>query len=58
MTEDEIKALKAKLAMPHRVASTRVLHDACRKALLYIEQLEAKPKRGRPPKVADDAVID
>ena len=50
MTDDEIKALKAKLGMPHRVASTRVLHDACRKALLYIEQLEAKPKRGRPAK--------
>ena len=50
MTEDEIKALKIKLGMPHRVASNRVLQDACRKALLYIEQLEAKPKRGRPAK--------
>ena len=50
MTEEQIEALKAKLAMPHRVASQRVLHMACKQALEYIETLESKPRRGRPPK--------
>lgn len=59
MSED-IEDLKAKLEMPHRVRSTRVLYAACGAALSYIEELEAKleaPKRrGRPPKVIADSV--
>ena len=54
MTEDEMKALKQRLAAPHRIQNRRVLYDTCRRALSLIEALEAKPKRGRPPKVIAD----
>ena len=61
MTED-IAALKAKLAQPHRIRSSRVLFAACRDALAYIDKLEAEkdaPKRrGRPPKVIADPQED
>ena len=53
MNED-IDALKAKLAQPHRIRSSRVLFATCRDALAYIEaletQLDAPKRRGRPPK--------
>jgi hypothetical protein len=59
MTEDEINSLKTKLAQPHRVQNSRVLFAACKQALAYIEALEAKPKRGRPPKAeVTDPVLD
>ena len=56
MTDEQIAALKDKLARPHRIQSDRVLYAACQEALAYIEALEAKadaPRRGRPPKVID-----
>ena len=51
MTPEEIALLKQRLNAPHRIQSMRVLYDTCRKAAKLIEALEAKPKRGRPPKV-------
>jgi len=53
MTDEEITSLKTKLGQPHRVNSDRVLYATCRAALAYIEELENKPKRGRPAKVID-----
>jgi hypothetical protein len=57
MTAEEIALLKQRLNAPHRIQSKRVLYDTCRKAAALIEALEAKPKRGRPPKVKDETVI-
>jgi hypothetical protein len=58
---DETEELKAKLAKPHRVASTRVLYATCRAALAYIEELEtqldAPKRRGRPPKLPITASV-
>lgn len=59
MTDEEITSLKAKLALPHKIHSNRVLYATCRAALAYIEELEAnsEPKRrGRPPKVAQEII--
>jgi hypothetical protein len=58
MTEEEMKALKQRLAAPHRIQNRRVLYDTCRRALSLIEALEAKPKRGRPPKVKEEVISE
>jgi hypothetical protein len=46
MTEEEMKALKQRLAAPHRIQNRRVLYDTCRRALSLIEPPGALADRG------------
>lgn len=58
MTEEQLDALVYELTTLHRINNPRAVHRICdnaRDAIIELRaRLDAKPRRGRPPKVQGD----